>query len=336
MTLNFEKWTLAGGELATGNWGEGFMDRRHPHTVVHEAMMWGLSGAGPAVASLAAGKGFVPFGTDDPMARPFVRYPVNHHLAQILERAVAAGGVRVGPAAVEASVFNGDEPENPSQWPNWSRFGDSWALRMTIYPASGVELQGSFADVASPEHRPGSGLDHEKWSASARLDRRVGAVGVYGMAEWAQTHEGVNAFTFSSVLAEGAATLGRHRIGYRFERTSRPEEERLFEDLFRSVRPHLDDNIVGVTRWVLHTVHYEARFDAAPRLGVTPYVEATVGSIEDVVDGIFRADAFYGTNAVRTVLLGVRLDLGGRMGRMGRYGVVAAPPGWQDAGGHLH
>ena len=34
-------------------------------------------------ASLSAGKGFAPFGTDDPMSRPIFRYPVNHHLAQI-------------------------------------------------------------------------------------------------------------------------------------------------------------------------------------------------------------------------------------------------------------
>jgi len=31
-TLNLEGWTIPNGELALGDWGEGFMDRRHPHT----------------------------------------------------------------------------------------------------------------------------------------------------------------------------------------------------------------------------------------------------------------------------------------------------------------
>lgn len=335
LTINFENWTLAGGELATGNWGEGFMDRRHPHTVVHEAMAWAVSQGRGARGSLAAGKGFVPFGTDDPMARPFVRYPVNHHLAQILERAVVAGGVRVGPAAFEASLFNGDEPESPTQWPNMERFGDSWAVRLSLFPAAGVEVQGSHANVTSPEHRPGAGLDHEKWSAAVRFERPVGRVMVYGMLEWAQTNEGDDAFSFSSVLGEGAVTVGRHRLGYRLERTSRPEEERLIEDLFRSVRPHLDDNIIGITRWTLHTVHYEVRLEPAALLGVTPYVEATLGSAVDLAEGVFNVPDFYGTDAIRSLLLGVRLDLGGRMGRMGRYGVVAPPAAWQAAD-HRH
>ena len=51
------------------------------------------------------------------MVRPFLRYPVNHHLAQILERAVAIAAVRAGPVLAEAGLFNGDEPERPGQWP---------------------------------------------------------------------------------------------------------------------------------------------------------------------------------------------------------------------------
>lgn len=334
LTLNFENWTLPEGELAVGNAGEGFMDRRHPHTVVHEAVAWGVLHGGAWRGSITAGKGFVPFGTDDPMSRPFVRYPVNHHLAQVLERAVLAGGVRRGPVAVEASLFNGDEPESPTQWPNWSRFGDSWSLRLTLFPVQGVEVQGSFADVASPEHRGGAGLAQRKWSSAVRLERQVGRVGAYALVEWAQTDEG-DAFTFTSVLAEGAARLGRHRLGYRFERTSRPEEERLFDNPFRSVRPHLDDNIIGMTRWTLHTVHYEARLNAG-QVGLTPYVEVTVGSVADLVNGVFNVQDFYGSTSMQGLLAGLRVDVGGVMGRMGRYGVVAPPAPWITGAGHQH
>ena len=120
-TLNLEGATIAEGELTPGAWGEGFVDRRHPHTYAHELMLTAgdLLGAADGVTrlSLAAGKGFAPFGTDDPMTRPPLRYPVNHHLAQILERAVAIAAVAHGPFTGEIGLFNGDEPERPGQWP---------------------------------------------------------------------------------------------------------------------------------------------------------------------------------------------------------------------------
>ena len=66
------------------------------------------------------------------MVRPFLRYPVNHHLAQILERALAIAALRAGPVFAEAGLFNGDEPERPGQGPRiGGRFGDSWSGRLT-------------------------------------------------------------------------------------------------------------------------------------------------------------------------------------------------------------
>lgn len=340
-TLDLEGLTMPNGELAPGAWGEGYVDRRHPHTYVHELLAWNRdlfgTGARGWAASLTAGKGFAPFGTDDPMVRPFVRYPVNHHWAQILERALVATGVRVGPLGLEASLFNGDEPERPSQWPNWERFGDSWSVRGFVWPLRGLELQGSYADVASPEHRPGAGLDQYKLSASARWEGLVGSVQTYALAEWARTEEGGGAFEYRSVLAEGAAGVGRHRLSYRFERTERPEEERLYDDPFRSLRPHLDDNIVGETRWTLHTMNYTVRFDVAGgQLAVLPFVEVTLGGVAKVGDALFDPAAFYGATDVRTLSVGMRLDLGGTMHRMGRYGVIDADDAAGGSAGRDH
>lgn len=331
MTLDFEGVTMPAGELALGGWGEGFVDRRHPHTYLHEAMVWGATPVGSVAnvsieGGLAAGKGIVPFGTDDPMSRPFVRFPVNHHLAQIVERAEIATGWRFGLVGVEGAVFNGDEPENSGQWPSVSRFADSWAARVTLWPVRGLEVQGSFASVNSPEHRAGAGLDQAKWSASARLQRVVGRTGIYGLVEWARTEEGDNAFVFASVLAEASVLAGRHRIGYRVERTGRPEEERYFDNPYRSPRPLLDNSIVGQTRWTLHTLNYALQLSLAHgNLGVQPFVEFTFGQVSDIGDGLFQAAALYGTNDMRGVTVGMRLDFGGAMGRMGRYGAVAVP-----------
>ncbi|MFL5520428.1 MAG: hypothetical protein ACJ8B6_05800 [Gemmatimonadales bacterium] len=340
-TLDLEGLTMPDGELAPGTWGEGYVDRRHPHTYVHELLAWNrdLFGTGTRgwAVSLTAGKGFAPFGTDDPMVRPFVRYPVNHHWSQILERAMVATGVRVGPVALEAALFNGDEPEKPSQWPNWERFGDSWSARGFVWPARGLELQASYADVASPEHRPGAGLEQYKLNASARWERTIGTVRTYALAEWARTEEAGGTFEYHSVLAEAAAGAGRHRVSYRFERTERPEEERLFEDPFRSIRPHLDDNIVGQTRWTLHTVNYTVRFDVAGgSLAVSPFVEVTLGNIAKVGDALFDPASFYGSTDVGTLSVGVRMDLGGTMHRMGRYGVIDADAVAGTAAGRDH
>lgn len=331
-TLNLEGLTIPDGELALGDWGEGFVDRRHPHTYAHELMVTVQQPLGPGAVSLSVGKGFAPFGTDDPMTRPIVRYPVNHHLAQILERAVGILGIRAGPVLLEGGLFNGDEPERPGQFPRVSRIGDSWSGRLTLFPAKGVEVQGSHAEVHSPEHRPGFGTDQSKWSASARWSGPVKHWPVYGLVEWARTSEANGFFVFDSFLAEGAWTGGRSRLHYRFERTERPEEQRTL-DPFRSLRPHLENSILGITRWTIHTAGYSLALRLASGVGMLPFVELSYGRMADVGGGLFDVQSFYGKTSFWSVSLGARLSLGIPLHRMGRYGVAqdTAP---NSSGGH--
>ena len=331
-SANFEGWTMPNGELTPGAWGEGYIDRRHPHTYVHELMLSlpDLLGQldGAARTTFSAGKGFVPFGTDDPMSRPVERFPVNHHLSQLLERAVAIVAVEAGPATVEASLFNGDEPTSPSDWPDLSRFGDSWAARLTLRPASGFEWQASTALVHSPEHPGGAGPDARKWSSSLLADRPIGSARFYGLAEWARTSEAEGAFVFHSVLLEAALTTGRHHPYYRFERTERPEETRTFDDPFRTVRPPLDNSLLGITRWSIHTAGYGVRLGTpARRLTLEPFVEVSFGQIATVGEGFFDPVAVYGSDTFRAVSIGLWLDWGMRGHRMGRYGVPMDMPG---------
>jgi hypothetical protein len=324
-TLNLEGLTLEGGELTPGAWGEGFVDRRHPHTYLHELLLTAddvLDDAdGPGALSLTVGKGFAPFGTDDPMVRPPLRYPVNHHLAQILERAVAIAAFQRGPLSGEIGLFNGDEPERPGQWPRiGGRFGDSWSVRLTGRPVEGLELQGSHAQVHSPEHRPGAGTDQRKWSLSARWDGRVSRTPVYALAEWARTSEAEGFFVFSSLLAEGAWNLGRQRLHYRFERTERPEEERISP--FRSLRPHLENSILGITRWTIHTLGYSPPRIERRGVVVEPLVEFSYGRIARTVGVVFDVSQTYGRTSFWTWTLGLRMDFGGGTHRMGRYGAA--------------
>jgi hypothetical protein len=310
-TVDFEKYTIPHGELSPGSWGESFEDRRHPHTLVHELM---LVGGGRRLFA-AAGKGFVPFGTDDPMSRPTVRFPVNHHLSQILERAVILAGVRVGPALLEGALFNGDEPVSPGSWPAWDRFGDSWSARLTVTPLEGLEVQGSYAWVKSPEDRGGAAPADRKASASARWERGRW----YGEVEWARTATADGAFIFQSVLAEGAVTLGKNRPYVRLERSDRPEEERLFSSRFRTRRPLFDNSILGITRWTVLTAG-DALDLKWGRLRTTPFVEASWIGIARGGGGVFDPQVFFGRTRGVALTLGVRLATGMRMPRMGRYG----------------
>ncbi len=322
-TLNLEGATIPEGELTPGAWGEGFVDRRHPHTYVHELLLSIDDRLDERVStSLAAGKGFAPFGTDDPMIRPILRYPVNHHLAQILERAVVIAALRSRWGTLEVGLFNGDEPERPGQWPRvGGRFGDSRSARIIAAPVTGLELQASVASVHSPEHRPGAGTEQGKWSVSARWDRPVGRYPVYGLVELARTSEAEGFFVFHSVLAEGAWTAGRHRLQYRFERSERPEEERVSQ--FRSLRPHLENSILGITRWTVHTAGYEVGLWRSGPLRMHPLLELSYGRIGKVGPGLFDVRGLYGRDTFWTVTLGLRVDAGAGLHRMGRYGAAA-------------
>ena len=324
-TLNAEGLTMARGELSTGGFGEGFMDRRHPHTYVHELIVSGMGTAGPLAYSMSAGRGFAPFGTDDPMMRPFEKYPINHHFAQILERVMFMGAVRMGPAMLEAATFGGAEPTSPSSLPGLDRFGDSWSVRATALPISGVEVQGSYARVTSPEQEAGFGLDQRKQSVSSRLVSSDG--GRYLLAEWARTVEldpnsRVDAFSFESALLEGSAIVGPVGLALRLEQTDRPEEERLANP-FRTPRPAVDLGIGGITRW--RTVTAAVTLPTVTRGIVRGYpfveVERLWANSRDS-RSIFVPERFYGSRGPWMASVGFRIRYGPLHARMGRYGTA--------------
>ncbi len=326
--LNLEGLTMPGGVLSAGGWGEGFVDRRHPHTYVHELMVSAVDVVRlPRLRwSVSAGRGFAPYGTDDPMSRPAVGFPVNHHWSQVLERAVVIGAVRVGPVTLEGGLFNGDEPEHPSQWPSWKRFGDSWSARVLLAPAPGIEAQVSRARIASPEHRLGAGLEHRLWSASVRADRATGAGRLTMLAEWADADE-EGAFRFETVLVEAQLAARPGRAWARIERTTRPEETRLFGEPFRSLRPHHENSNLGITRW--NVVSGGVARPAGPAAWPVRFevlAEASRATVTRIT-GIFDPVMFYGRNDLWTVSVGVRIGAGAPAHRMGRYGLVAEAPG---------
>ena len=326
--VNGEGLTMPGGELATGGWGEGFVDRRHPHTWLHEAMLsFEQPVSGSVSASVSAGKGFAPFGTEDPMMRPALVYPVDHHWSQVLERAVAIAGLQAGPVTLEAGLFNGDEPTDWHSWPNWSRFGDSWAARAFVRPVDGLELEGSRAFIKSPEHRFGAGLDHTLWSASATVSGRPSAVGNWrAMAEWSHADE-EGAYQYHALLAEGELSGAGRRVYLRAERTERPEEQRVFGDDFRSLRPHNENSNLGTTRWTTFTMGVGQQVVRGPGHSRGEFIlEVAHLNVTRVTGVVFDPAFFYGRNNLWMFSVALRITAGTMMHRMGRYGVAAAEP----------
>jgi hypothetical protein len=346
--VSLEALTLKRGEMGAGAYGEGYVDRRHPHTFLHELVATVAGDVGPAALSATAGRGFVAFGTDDPMMRPFVKFPVNHHLAQILERLVLVGGIRGGlrdvvPGGVlmlEATVFNGNEPLDERDIGSLARFGDSWAARLTMFPAAGLEVQGSYAWVASPEMPAGGGHDHRKWSASLRYDGALFAGGsrrFYALAEWKRTTEvdwSVDIYSFGSVLAEAAVDVGGWRPAVRLERSERPEEQRQF-DPFRSAWPNMGAHGLGLTQWTIAAARIERRMSLGG-LHVAPFAEASTSHVRETAGGAFQPEIFYGSNRITTLNAGARLQFGAHRPRMGRYGVAAGAAGASAAQPHHH
>lgn len=321
--IDGEGWTMRSGQLALGAWGEGFFDRRHPHTWAHELVASWTAAAPGMQWSVSGGKGFAPYGSDDPMSRPVLLYPVNHHWAQVLERAVLIAGVRRGPVTLEGGVFNGDEPERFSDWPKWSRFGDSWSARALVHPTGTLELQASYARVKSPEDRAGAGPSADKVSVSARLERPLGPAWLYGLAEWTSNSEGGGFFVFHSGLVEAEIRHGTQRHYLRVERADRPEDQRVFGDPFRSPRPPTDNSLIGITRWTTTTAGSAFGLPRPEGLVRPELVVEIAWAHVAGVEGVFDPASFYGRNDLWMASVGLRVSAGMAMHRMGRYGVAA-------------
>ncbi|MEP6779117.1 MAG: hypothetical protein ABJC26_04450 [Gemmatimonadaceae bacterium] len=336
--LNGEGYTLKRGELNAGIFGEGYVDRRHPHTVVHEAMLTvkselltHKSSRTHVHFSFAAGRGFVPFGSDDPMMRPLEKYPVNHHHSQIIERQQAVVAVQIAhgsrAAAIEFARFNGDEPTGPFKGPRWSRTGDSWSTRFTLHPTDGLEFSASRARVLSPELSQGGAFDHAQHNLLARFEKpKSSGTTRYLMAEWARTDEITNnrvAFRYNSALVEGAYGWRWLQLAARIEQTDRSEQTRL-RDPFREPLGHVDFQILGVTQWKVATVGMSGPSLVNRFLQAAPFVEvARAVPTPRNEPSAFEPILFYGKPTLWSFSAGLRLQTGTMRARMGRYGVLA-------------
>jgi hypothetical protein len=323
-TLNLEGLTLTRGELTLGAQGEGYVDRRHPHAYLHEAIVGVERQFGSIASSLSAGRGFVPFGSDDPMVRPFAKYPANHHLAQMPERLVLIGAARRQALTLEGATFGGDEPTSPSSSPRFERFGDSWAARATVRPLASIEVSASVARVRSPESALGDGLDHDKTSLVLRFDRPLVPWARHALLEWVQTveHDESARSRYTSFLAEASVCRVGITGALRGERTERPEEERT-SDPYRTPRPANHHSTLGTTRWSVYTGSVSTTARASWPVRVSPFVEVSAARVKRLDDrALFDPAVMYGRGWLWLGSIGARLQLGHAHDRMGQYGAA--------------
>ena len=116
-------------------------------------------------------------------------------------------------------------------------------------------------------------------------------------------------------------TLG----GDLLERTDRPEDERVFGDPFRTVRPLLESSIIGITRWFVTTGGYGRGLtpDRLP-VHVEGIAEVEYAHVSKVM-GLLDPTSFYGRNDLWMFSVALRFTAGAPMHRMmGRYGVAGA------------
>ncbi|MEO5510242.1 MAG: hypothetical protein ABIV28_03605 [Longimicrobiales bacterium] len=324
-TLNLEGVTQPDGELTFGGWGEGFLDKRHPHTLLHEAMLsFNTWQEGGRAWSISAGKGFAPFGTDDPMSRPIVKYPTNHHLSQILERWTLSSVYLNGPWSVEAGLFGGAEPNGPYDLSNIGSFGDSWSARLARRFGSG---SGPMADWEASASYGRVREVHDNvaditslYNGAIRHQKSYEFGSVYGLVEGSVSRPGDGDGDFS-LLGETRVATGRHQPYYRVEYATRPEYAREGQpgtDPF--FRYDHDAEPIGATRWLINTAGYGYQLSGYP-LSARPFVELQYNRVSEERGGIdpeqlFGARSFWGISA------GFRLFLGGDPMRMGSYGVL--------------
>jgi hypothetical protein len=326
-TLNFEGLTQPDGELTSGGWGEGFLDRRHPHTLLHEFMLsfnlWEVAGG---ALSVSAGKGFAPYGTDDPMSRPAVKYPTNHHLSQILERWTINGAWINGGWSLEAAVFGGAEPVGPYDFSNIESFGDSWSARaarrfgLGYGPMADSEMSASIGRVS--EAHDGEKEVTTLYNAAFRHERMYSIGRVYGLAEasMSEPEEGDGHF---SVLGETRIDFGAQQPYYRIEYATRPEYTREgapgTPGFFRYDH---DAHAIGATRWLINTVGYGHEMTGYP-VSARPFIEVQHSRVSAERGDIDPRDLF-GTRSFWGLTAGFRVFLGGDPMRMGSYGVLDA------------
>ena len=202
---------LASGETADGM--TPLVDRQHPHDFFMElSASYSLRLSGRASAFLYAGlPGEPAFGPPAFMHRLSIldspEAPISHHWLDSthISFGVVTAGIAVGEVKLEASRFNGREPDQ-NRWDIETGPLDSTALRFSWNPTPNLALQASWAHLIAPEQlEPGE--NSNRWSASAIYTRPIGRRGWWSTTLAWGNRDGRDALALESAVGLGLWTL---------------------------------------------------------------------------------------------------------------------------------
>jgi len=162
---------LQTGETANGR--DRLADRQHPHDLFMElsASVSQDIGSKGSLFVYAGLPGEPAFGPPAFMHRESImdspEAPITHHWldSQHISFGVLTAGLILGQVKIEASRFNGREPDQ-HRWNMETGPLDSTALRLSWNPTQTLALQGSWGHFTDPEQLE-PGVDQKRWSASA-------------------------------------------------------------------------------------------------------------------------------------------------------------------------
>ena len=202
---------LASGETADG--AAPLVDRQHPHDLFMElSASYSLRLSDRASAFLYAGlPGEPAFGPPAFMHRLSIldspEAPISHHWLDSthISFGVVTAGLVLGDLKLEASRFNGREPDQ-HRWNIETGPLDSTSLRLSWNPTPNLALQASWAHLVAPEQlEPGE--NSTRWSASAIYTRPLGTRGWWSTTLAWGNRDGHDAFALESAAGLGLWTL---------------------------------------------------------------------------------------------------------------------------------
>ena len=213
---------LASGETADGR--TPLVDRQHPHDLFMElSASYGLRLSERSGLFVYAGlPGEPAFGPPAFMHRMSImdspEAPISHHWLDSthITFGVVTAGLVVGGVKVEASRFNGREPDR-YRYDIETGPLTSTAVRVSWNPTRELSFQGSWGRFVSPEQLD-PGENQTRWSASGIYTRPLGRRGWWSTTlAWGRRI--ADHVTLDAWVLESAAGLGRWTIFGRAERT---------------------------------------------------------------------------------------------------------------------
>jgi hypothetical protein len=211
--------------LQTGETANGvtqLVDRQHPHNLFMEmAGVYTLPLTQGSSAFVYLGYpgepalGPVTFmhrfsGQDDPAA------PITHHWLDSthITFGVATAGFVHGRWKIEASLFNGREPDQ-HRWGYQPLRLDSWSARATFNPTADWSFQVSYGSLHSPEQLTPD-VNQQRLTASGTYNHRFAGGNWQTTLAWGQDRDRPG-HVLQAVLLESAVALGAHTLFARAE-----------------------------------------------------------------------------------------------------------------------